>query len=518
MVCFVSNGGWLDGNSTAGFRKTIETEFAKIYVFNLRGNQRTSGELSRREGGKIFGSGSRTPVAITLLVKRAKHNGKAEILYRDIGDYLSREDKLAIISRLGTFASPEMELKRLEPNEHGDWITSRNEAFQTFIPLASEKKFDQTTRSAFVVHSRGMATAKDAWLYNFSRTAVLQNMRRMIDFYNSQLEASEIDYDSTKISWSDGLKSDRANGRRIAFQKEEVSLALYRPFQKQWFYHGERVIERRYRFDNIFPTADAENRVLCVSGVGVTKDWSVLMTDRIADVQLMANGQCFPLYWYEKAESNGPLLGMGSCGSGYARRDGISDYTFGESQKKYGSHVTKEDIFYYVYGILHHPRYRTLFADDLKKALARIPLVESDEDFWAFSKAGRNLADLHINYEAVPPLPEVTVTGSRANLHVDKMRFPRKGQRDTIIYNGTITVSNIPDRAYEYVVNGKPAIEWVMERYQVKEDTESRINNDPNLYAEEVGKPDYILNILLSVIAVSVKTADVVRDLPELSI
>jgi len=535
LICFVSNGGWLDGNSTAGFRKKIETEFAKIYVFNLRGNQRTSGELSRREGGKIFGSGSRTPVAITLLVKRAKRTGKAEIWYRDIGDYLSRGDKLATVSRMGTFANPDMGLVRLEPNEYGDWITTRNEAFQTFIPLAAEKKFDRATKSAFVVHSRGMATAKDAWLYNYSRCAVLQNIQSMLDYYHSQLDVAEIDYDATKIGWSGGMLSDRASGRHIAFQKDRVSLALYRPFQKQWLYHGERVIERRYRFDNIYPTADAENRVLCVSSIGDKQIFSCLMSHSIVDLHCVGTSQCFPLYWYEKVKpdhspSGGqdareqPLeYGDGSAASngeseGYVRRDGVSDYILGETRAKYGRGVTKEDVFYYVYGLLHHPKYRETFADDLKKALPRIPLVESGEDFRAFSKAGRELANLHLDYETVPQLPEVKVNVRRNNLRVDdKMRFPKKGQRETILYNDSITVDNIPARAYEYVVNGKSAIEWVMERYQVKVDTDSEIKNDPNLYADEVGKPDYILNLLLSVIAVSVKTVDVVRNLPELS-
>ena len=515
VVCFVSNGGWLDGNSTAGFRKSIETEFAKIYVFNLRGNARTSGELRRKEGGNVFGSGTRTPVAITLLVKRTSHKGKAEVLYRDIGDYLTCEDKLIDISRMGTFANPKMELKCLEPNEHGDWITSRNEVFQTFIPLASAKKFDEATKSAFVVHSRGFETARDAWVYNFSKKTLLENMCSMVEFYNSQLGQHEPDYDKKRISWSRALLRYHSQKTEIQFDKSKTALALYRPFCKQSLYFEEKVINFPGQFLQFFPTPETENRVLCVSSIGDTQNFSCLMSQSIVDLHTVGTTQCFPLYWYEKAEGEGPLLGMGDGGDSYARRDGVSDHILGEAKKKYGGRVTKEDIFHYVYGILHHPKYRAVFADDLKKALPRIPLVESGEDFWAFSKAGRELADLHLNYETVLALPEVEVKGSRSNLRVDKMRFPRKGQRDTIIYNGSITVSNIPDRAYEYVVNGKPAIEWVMERYQVKEDTESGIKNDPNLYAEEIGKPDYILSLLLSVIAVSINTIAIVKKLPE---
>jgi len=518
IICFVSNGGWLDGRNMAGFRKTIENEFAKIYVFNLRGNQRTSGELSRKEGGKIFGSGSRTPVAITLLVKRAKHKGNAEIWYRDIGDYLSREEKLATIGRLGSFANPDMGLVRLEPNEHGDWITGRNEAFQTFISLAAEKKFDANTESAFVVHSNGIVSSRDAWVYNFSKSELLKNIGSMVDFYNSQLGKVEIENDPRKISWSRGLKSHREKNKRLALEKEKGSLAIYRPFEKQWLYRGERIVEYPSQWGIFFPLPDTDNRVLCVSGVSETKNFSCLITDKITEYHCLGGmTQCFPLYWYEEASDDGPLLGKGNNKGGYVRRDGVSDYILGEANKKYGGDVTKEDIFYYVYGILHHPKYRETFADDLKKALPRIPLVGSGEDFWAFSKAGRELAKLHLDYEAVPPPRDVTVTGNRTNLRVDKMKFPSKDQKDTIKYNSAVTISNIPPEAYEYIVNGKSAIEWVMERYQIKEDKESKIVNDPNLYSEEAGKPDYILNLLLSVITVSLRTDEIVKSLPEIN-
>ncbi|MCL1893712.1 MAG: DEAD/DEAH box helicase family protein [Holophagaceae bacterium] len=549
IVCFVSNGSWLDGKATTGFRKSIENEFAKIYVFNLRGNQRTSGELSRKEGGKIFGSGSRTPVAITLLVKRAGHSGKAEIYYKDIGDYLDRETKLEFISGLKTFANPNMGLVRLMPNEYGDWITERNEEFYTHIPLAPEKKFDEQTESVFVLNSNGMNSQRDVWVWNFSREAAINNASRMVCFYNSQLCNPEPDNDPSKISWTRALRGDFSKRRQINFENDKIALALYRPFQKMQFYHGERMIEVRYRFDNIFPTPSTENRVIEVSGLGGNKDHSVFISSMITDLNCLDAGtQCFPLFYYEKNEgfdkmetllsealdnrSNQAgakkkslpriaadvIFDMSTQGIslGYTRKDGISDYILKQATAKYGGDVSKEDIFYYVYGFLHHPKYRETFADDLKKSLPRIPLVDRAGDFWAFSKAGRQLADLHINYEDVPPLPEVKVIGNMANLHVEKMKFLAKDRKDTIIYNSYIRIENIPDIAYKYVVNGKPALEWVMERYQVKTDKDSGITNNPNDYASELGQPDYILNLLLSVIAVSVRTVGVVEGLPSL--
>jgi predicted helicase len=513
VVCFVSNGGWLDGASTAGFRRTIEKEFARIYVYNLRGNQRTSGELSRKEGGKIFDSGSRASIAIALLVKRTGHKGKAEILYRDIGDYLGRDEKLAQIRDMRSFLSPEMNLVSLTPNAHGDWIITRNEYFNTCVPLAPEKKFDEETESVFVVSSIGTKSQRDAWVYNYSKDAALNNMRDMIDFYNSQLGAAEIDYDSAKISWTNGLMADRASGRRTALQKDEVALTLYRPFQKQWLYRGERVIERRGQQEQFFPTPDTKNMVICVSGAGVTKDFSCLISDRIADLEYVGKSQCFPLHFYDK---------------GGTRRDGISDHALGAARAKYGGGATKEDIFFYAYGLLHHPLYRETFKDDLKKSLPRIPFVESREDFMVFAAAGRALAKLHLDYDKFPAsgfqlsdgswgiqaLPEVKVSDRGGDYKVTKMRFPRRGERDTIVFNPSVTISGIPAKAYEYIVNGKSAIEWVMDRYQVKTDKDSGIANDPNLYALEAGCPKYILRLLLSVIAVSVGTVEIVEGLP----
>ena len=547
IICYVSNGAWLDGSSTAGFRKSIVREFSKIYVFNLRGNQRTSGELSRKEGGKIFGSGSRTPVSIALLVKRAGFEGEAEILYRDIGDYLKREEKLAMLKTLRTFANPAMGLVHIEPNGHGDWITSRSEVFQTFVPLASENKFDEKTKSVFTVNSRGLETTRDVWIYNFSKEAVLKNMKSMIEFYNSQIGEPTPNFESSKISWSESLMNLWKRGQAVQFDETKIFEGIYRPFTKQQLYYGEKMIHRRGQFDEFFPTPDFENLIICVSGVGVTKDFTVIMANMIADLECVGKSQCFPLYYYEIAEEQTTLFDeTEGADVNYARRDGISDFILKTARNLYGSAVKKEDIFFYVYGFLHSPKYRTDFADDLKKALPQIPLINGREDFWAFSKAGRELADLHLGYENAAPLPEVVVRGlsrekrmygdygeietaeSRVvsfgyaaaeamKLRVEKMRFADKDSKDVIVYNEHITVSGIPARAYDYIVNGKSAIEWVMERYQVKVDKDSGIANDPNLYAKESGKPDYIFNLLLSVISVSVKTMEIVDTLPELN-
>jgi len=182
-----------------------------------------------------------------------------------------------------------------------------------------------------------------------------------------------------------------------------------------------------------------------------------------------------------------------------------------------GPKTSKEDIFYYVYGLLHSPDYRRTFAADLKKMLPRMPLLEKPADFWAFSQAGRALADLHLDYEKVPPPSVVKVIGADSGkFQVDKMRFPDKADKSIIEFNPWIKITNIPLEAYDYVVNGRPAIEWVMERCQVKTDKDSGIKNDPNDWAEEHEKPRYILDLLLSVIRVSLETMKIVQALPKL--
>lgn len=537
IIAFVSNGAWLDGNSTDGFRKALEKEFSSIWVFNLRGNQRTSGELSRKEGGKIFGSGSRTPIAVTLLVKNPKvTNKQATIHYHDIGDYLSQQEKLAIVSKFKSVTNTDMKWKALEPNEHGDWLNQRNDVFDTYIPMVPEKKFDVKSQSYFSTYAIGVASNRDAWVYNFSTKEIEKNMTKIIDFYNDQkakfqeekrengkLKAENfIDVDPTKISWTVNLKKDLEKGLKHSFQKVEVKTGTYRPYTKQRLYFDKPFIERPGLSPKLFPNEKLENKLITITGSGASKDFSVLITDSITNLDALEKAQCFPLFHYEERKKSSPSLFDATGDSEYIRRDGVSDFILERAKKVYGKNVSKEDVFYYVYGILHSPDYRTAFANDLKKMLPRIPLVEDVRDFWKFSKAGRALAELHINYEEVPPYDGVEVVGASASsatadlYRVEKMRFPKKNQKETIIYNSKIVVSNIPEKAYEYVVNGKSAIEWIMERYQVKTDKKSGIKNDPNDWAEEVGNPRYILDLLLSVINVSIQTVEIVVGLPKM--
>lgn len=531
IICFISNSSWLDGIATAGFRLYLEKEFSSIYVFNLRGNANSKGEFRRKEAGNVFGGGSKTPVAITLLVKNPDvKTKKATIHYHDIGDYLDREQKLKIVKDLKTFSNRKLDLTTLFPNEQGDWLNPRNDGFGNFISLGNKEKETKGIENSFFkpIFSSGIVTARDNWVWNFGLDCLKSNVSNTIEFYTEELlrfnEAKKsntklvaknfIKYDPKRISWDNrrligGIDSNKA----IEYNEDNIRSGFYRPFCKQNIYFSLQLSHSLYLQKDYFPLPKTDNLVICTAVQGTTTDFSTLITNQIVEYSM---GQCFPLYYFEENKATQKGLFDTDGSQKYVRRDAISDFILERAKQQYGKTVTKEDIFYYVYGFLHSKEYRETFANDLKKMLPRLPLVETVTDFWAFSKAGRKLAELHLNYETFAPSPDVIVTGDDGKTYkVDKIRFPKKDQKETINYNSKITLSNIPPKAYEYVVNGKSAIEWIMERYQVSTNKESGIVNDPNDWAKEAGNPRYILDLLLSIINVSVQTVDIVNSLPK---
>ncbi len=531
IICFVSNAGFIDTKTMSGLRKTIHDEFSRIYCFNLRGNQRTSGELSRKEGGKIFGSGSRAQIAITLFIKNKQHKSPGKIFYHDIGDYLSREEKLLIIQQFGDIRN--IGWAEIDPDKNHDWINKRDEKFEKFIPLGSKvDKGSSDVESIFVSYSLGTQTNRDAWNYNYSQNRVAKNISHMIDVYNQQVEVLNksqkhnprikifdvITNDSKKIKWSSSLLGDCQRGVHIKFNNSAVRPAAYRPFTKQQIYSASDLIHRPGKMPMFFPDAEKRNFAICVTGVGATKDFSALIVDIIPDLEIISKSQCFPLYFYHTKREKSGELNFGQ----EEKTINVSDFALKQFRLKYEDNkVQKEDVFYFVYGLLHSPEYKKRFKADLAKTLPRIPFAK---DFWAFSKAGRKLAELHLGYENIEPYPvkvankELALDSARL-YEVQKMRFGKNasGEDKTVIqFNSHITITGIPLEAYEYVVNGKSAIEWVMERYQVSQDPESGIVNDPNDWAREHEDPQYILNLLKRVVTVSVETMKIVKALPPL--
>jgi len=545
VVAFVTAAGWIEANIGSGVRKCLVDEFSNLYVFHLRGNQRTSGELSRKEGGKIFGSGSRAPIAISVLVKNPKVVHRGRISFHDIGDYLSRDEKLQIVEDFGSIdgIAQRSGWAEITPDAHGDWLNQRDAGFEAFISIGNKDSSDALV--LFSNYTRGLETNRDIWCYNASSNALSENMRRMIDFYNSELDrfnaehldsdrrsrAAKVDdflnSDATKISWNRSLKSEVVKGRAHAFDAKRRTRSMYRPFSPQWAYYDRTFNAYVNQLPRIFPMGKPwiENLVICVPGKGGDKGFSALIVNSIPDVNLapaMGGYQCFPLYLYDEVPEDDGSLFDGVSEAERMRSDAITDEGLAHFQAAYPDKaISKEDLFYYVYGLLQSPDYRERFADNLAKELPRIPRVKTADDFWAFSKAGRDLARLHLNYETVATYDGVKVLGGNkaADYRVEKMRYGKDKDRTTLHYNDKITVTGIPLEAYEYIVNGKPALDWVVERQCVKTDEDSGIVNDANDWAIETMKnPKYPLELFLRVITVSLETMKIVRSLPKLDI
>ena len=528
VIAFVSNGSFIDGNAADGLRKCLVGEFSKLYVYNLRGNARTSGETRKREAGNVFGGGSRTPVTICVLVKDPSHTGEAVLHYRDIGDYLSREEKLDIIAQEGSIAHTEWEV--IVPNEAADWINQRDEKYDTYQPIGDKAtKGKPNTPGVFQLYSNGLKSNRDPWVYNFSARAVEENMHRMIEFYNSQIGVEQPDMDSTKIAWNRSLLTFRAQGRALAFEQESMRNSLYRPFCKQTAYFNRELNDMVYQLPKLFPTPAHKNIAFGFTGRGATKEFSVLMVDTLPDLESISKAQWMSLYTYEPVvEEDGGFnlnLGGGEIVDGYTRKENITDATLAAYRGTYcDESIAKEDIFYYIYALLHHPEYREKYAADLKKMLPHIPLVKG---FWEYSRIGRALAELHLGYESVEPYPLDEVASSPAPegleerfefYRVQKLQFGPKKDRTRIKYNGHLTLKGIPEEAHEYQVNGKSALGWVVDRYQVKTNTKSLITNDPNDYCRAVNDPRYIVDLIKRLVTVSLETQKLVGTLPRFEV
>jgi predicted helicase len=527
VVAYVSNGGYIDGNTADGLRKTLVDEFHDIYVYNLRGNQRTAGEQSRREGGKIFDSGSRNTVAILILVKKSGLTPGAVLHYKDIGDYLDRKEKLAIVdaASIGT-----LDWATIRPNAEGDWINQRNDVFESFTPIA-EKARGGAKPTIFADFSGGLKTNRDAWVYNFSMVGLESATKRMITNYGEQLRRGVIDREPTMVSWSSGLESLHSRGTEIAFNSKNLRTAVYRPFTKMKVYFDDQLNDRRGRLPQIFPSATSENVGFYLPAPGNSAPpFLCLAVDTVPDLggAGISGVQFFPRYTYTTPAAGDDLFSAAGGMSSPEKVDNVTDATLAEYRAAYGASVSKDDIFFYVYGLLHSPEYRKEFAADLKKMLPRIPKVPGTEKFMAFSQAGRELSALHIGYEQQEPYRLTVVENAvvpaadeYAKYAVKKMKYGGKAgawDKTRIIYNSHVTLEGVPAEAQRYMLGARSAVDWILERYQVKTDKASGIVNDPNDWSREHGQPRYIIDLIGRIVTVSLETNRIVDGLPSLDL
>ena len=530
VIALVTNGSWIGGNVDSGVRACLAEEFSSVYVLNLRGNARTSGELRRSEGDNAFGQGSRAPVAITILVRNpeALHDG-CRILYRDIGDYLRREEKLAVLREAGSIAGIE-DWRTITPDRHHDWIGQRSEEFQNLYPVGSKAaKAGKTDEAVFTLYSRGLATSRDAYVYNFSRDACAENAHRMVENYLGALRerdkfkngspSGEVINEitlrhSSNVRWDQALKDNLGRRKPVTYSPDNVWSTQYRPFVKQHCYVDYVLVNRKYQMDSIFPASDSENRVICVPGIGSTNPFSALVADTMPDLHFLAFGQCFPRYRYrERAEVQRELPGIES---GRERLDNISDTALRAFRVRYNDNtITKDAIFDYVYGVLHASAYRERFANDLAKELPRIPLAP---DFHAFAKAGRELAELHLGYETCAEYPLEIVFAREGEPRPAHFRIGDRAMRfaddekTVLAVNEHVSLRGIPASVHTYQVNGRSPLEWFIDRYRITQNKESGIVNDPNGWFDD---PRDLIAAIRRIVHVSVETARIVTGLPE---
>ncbi|MFJ7684338.1 DEAD/DEAH box helicase [Peribacillus butanolivorans] len=494
VISFVTNSSFIDKPVMDGIRKSFEQEFNYLFILNLRGAIRgRSGDLAKREGQNVFDI--MTGVSIAVLIKDGSENHK--IFYKDIGDYLTRKEKKDLLSQWQSLEN--IDWSEITPDKNGDWINKRDENYKNFSPMYDEENMD---KSIFIEKTSGIVTNRDSWVYNFSKQRVYDNTKKLISNYNSERlrlikeknKFELVEKNEKIIKWTRSLRQKLEKNTEIKFSDKKIIKSLYRPFTKKYLNYDKNIIESaRGYWKGYF---DEPNIGIMVSGIGSRKGFSVLALDSIPSMDIMEKGQVFLLNGIEEGE----LLNNDS-------KSLISDIQC----KGFG--LNKEEFLYYIYAILHSKDYRNKYANDLTKGLPRIPILKNKEKF---VEVGRKLADFHLNYEKVEPYPDVVIEGkANPSYKVTKIKHPKKGMLDKIVFNSDLTITNIPEKAYEYVVNGRPAIEWIIDQYQVTTDKNSGITDEPNDYSDD---EKYIFNLLLRIINVSVQTVDLVNSLPALEV
>ena len=566
VIAFVSNRSYIDGNTADGIRFCLVKEFSHIFIYDLHGDINGKvGDASDREGDNIFPI--KTGVAISILIKDPSHLGPAEIFYTDTNDYATRQDKLNQISQLTSIKriSKLNRFKLITPNQHCDWISSRDEHFSSFQEIGNvDFKETIATQTLFNNFSRGLETSRDSWCYNFNSTIMIDNLRKLVCEYNANLSSSSINLDPTKIPWTRKLKNRRKRSAILELDETKLWFANYRPFLPQFAYFSSDLNEYTNQLPAFFPTQQHSNLCLTLTGEGSSKDFSTLATCLLPDLHFLGAGvstQTFPLYTWEplsptsgsepdlfadlatSSESQADEAATASSLDfsqpigdqipvildGYRRVDNVTDATLTSYREHYGdAAITKEDIFFYVYALLHHPEYRERYEDDLKKMLPHIPRAAG---FHTYASVGRELADLHVNYERVEPYPSVQEETSlhapadpweRYRIGERKMRFPKLGRRDKDVtrleYNDYVTLTGIPAEAQGYSISGRSPLEWIIDRYHVKTDKASGIVNDPNDFLREQGRPDAVVDLIKRLVTVSMRTQELLEMLPKLDI
>ena len=523
IVCFVSNGGYLDSKAADGFRRSLEKDFSSIYVLNLRGDIRSairSGgkALAAKEGGNVFGQGSTTGVAITLLVKNPKKVRPCEIFYADIGENYSTVEKLKQLEKLNSIEK--FEFKRVIPNLQGDWINQRDAAYDSFLVLGDKSRKNRRQDTIFVELSQGIQTARNIWCYNYSKEEVKANVQRMLSNYQNyvdSLRAGKLKIEDLRsaekrdISWSGELLEKAEKGLQIRYNDSDVVIVNYRPFSKKWGYRNRELIHREFRTRLLFPN-NQTNIAIATSSIAQT-GFTAFVVDGLFDYDFL-QGDAFPKYVYDSSSETADDGAIDFGVEESNKKSGISDWALKKFVGQYADPtISKDSIFDYVYGVLNSPIFKSRYEHDARKSGPRVPLLK---DFWAYANAGKKLADLHLNYEHAAVYPKLFIEGldkadASPDLAFNKITYVSKDDLSRIKYNDKITLGGIPSEAYDFKVNNKSPLEWVINQWQSSVDADTGITNNPLDFSKDTR---YLLDLVGRVITVSLETQSILQEFP----
>ncbi|MCS4221406.1 type ISP restriction/modification enzyme [Salinibacter ruber] len=511
IVAFVTNSSFVHKNSFDGVRKHLEKDFDEIYVLDCGGSIRKNPKLSGTTHN-VFGI--KVGVSINLFVKRDDSNSDCDIFYHRMGEWLRKEERYDVLDSAGNWRG--IDWKKLEPNQRHTWLTDGVQGeFESYPSIGNKdaRASSEEPKAIFWNYSLGVSTNRDAYVYDFSSDDLLDRIEQISTFYNSELDRYQRAGKPNDISeflregplkWSRNLRRSVKRGDEMVHDPKRARLAEYRPFTKRYLYFARVAVDELGRIPRYFPES-IENKTLAVTGPGSQKPFMSIVTDRIPDLHLVAPGaaaQCFPFYVYDEDGTN--------------RRENVTDW----AEKQFQSHyrdpsITKWDIFHYVYGVLHHPHYRERYEGNLNRQLPRIPHAPSQKSFWQFVEAGEKLSELHVGYEEVDPydLDEEEDENAEYEWRVEKMKFADDDQT-VLKYNDFLSLHGIPERAHDYQLGNRSALEWLVNQYRVRTYNRYDITHDPN-------DPDdkwHIVDLIKRVTTVSVKTVDIVNDLPDLGL
>ena len=506
IVAFVSNNSFIDAKTLDGFRKIVCEEFNDIYVVNMKGNANTSGEMRQRQGGNVFNDQIKVGVAVYFLVKR-KGQKDCKIHYTEVPDFWDAEQKKAYLK---DNPLSRIEFEHIRPDAKYHWLGQTENDWSNFLPVANKDtksaKSDVLENAIFRLYSLGVVTNRDEWVYDFELQKLEDEVKFLIKSYNkdvSRIKSGEIQNVENdvnyQIKWTRAVKNDLRVGLKYSFDATKIRSALYRPFVTSYLYFDSQLNEMRYQTPSIFPESDTEN-ILIAFDVS-DKPFSALASKYLVDLHFNGDSQCLPLYRFENGN----------------RLENITDFALNAFRTHYkNNHISREQIFHYVYAVLHHPAYREKYALNLRQEFPRIPYYDN---FKTWADWGKKLLTLHLEFETAKPYKLEVITEKPDTENQEALERLLKGKlkadkdANEIVLDGLTILRGIPNKAWDYKLGNRSALEWVLERYKETTPKDPTIKERFNTYRFRDYK-DHVIDLLKRVCTVSLETMKIIQEMP----